>query len=217
MDGKFNDVITEDRALHSRIDVHANDISTLRQELNSLKDRFIIMVNEQARATPTPGGTIDPNLASASSQVPSPSPPGIDQVTPLHEIRLVNTIPKLKDDKSKFDLWEKRIISIANINYSDAEDTLGRADGSTDIIQEAPHLVKFSRELYSIIQATIEEECEAEDIFNSVKVGSGLEAYRLIKQRYDPQDKATDSSKLQSILHAPQVKLYKHMVKCEGN
>ena len=57
----------------------------------------------------------------------------------------------------------------------------------------------------------IDGACEAKDIFNSVKVGSRLEAYRLIKQRYDPQDKATESSKLKSILHAVQVKLYKIM------
>ena len=80
------------------------------------------------------------------------------------------------------------------------------AKSLTEEIQEA------NNELYILITSTCEEGSEADDIVKSVEFNNGIEAWRLLRHRYDPLnevvedrrlDEAMDPSRCKSLLEVP--------------
>ena len=120
-----------------------------------------------------------------------------------------------KGDEGKFTEWIAKLNAYLRVSHASAADWLDWAckhdsPVSEDIIDdEAPgadtRMVKdFSTKLFATLISCTEED--AFRIVNSVKSGFGLEAYRLLKKRYEPKTPGTKRALLKTIINNPQSK-----------
>ena len=226
-DRRIGELATQIDALQATVGDNDLGITNIQASIEQLKETFAGQVAFINSRVDTVEKSIPPGMMGGSSTQAQQQPPPQQQqqqthhdehVKPLHDLRVIQSINKLKNDKHKYDKWARRIINAAAISYPYAESVMNQAGNFTNEIIMNVHFpqsqnIKLSRELYSIMQATIDEDCEAEDIFNTVDVGAGLEAWRLIKIRYDPHDTATESAKLTAVLKPQQTKNMKDLIK----
>ena len=74
------------------------------------------------------------------------------------------------------------------------------------------YAINFSKELYVSIQNVVEERSEADDVVDSVEIGNGLEAMRMLRIRFDPEDAATEAAKLDEVLQPDQCKKIEELI-----
>jgi hypothetical protein len=120
-----------------------------------------------------------------------------------------------KGEESKFAEWVAKLQAYIRVTNPEAGNWLRWASEQTVTINdelisdrfddmEINEVQKFSHRLFATVISCTEED--AFRLANSVNDQSGLEAYRLLKKRYEPKTPGTKRALLKSIINNPQSK-----------
>jgi hypothetical protein len=145
---------------------------------------------------------------------------GVQQQRPRPESGMTDTRGvgrpiNFKGEETKFAEWVAKLQAYIRVNNPEAGNWLRWATEKTVSIDDElicdefddmwiEEVQKFSHRLFATIISCTEED--AFRLANSVNDQSGLEAYRLLKKRYEPKTPGTKRALLKSIINNPQSK-----------
>jgi hypothetical protein len=145
---------------------------------------------------------------------------GVQQQRPrpeggMTDTRGVGRPINFKGEETKFAEWVAKLQAYIRVNNPEAGNWLKWASDKTVSINDEliceefddmwiEEVQKFSHRLFATIISCTEED--AFRLANSVNDQSGLEAYRLLKKRYEPKTPGTKRALLKSIINNPQSK-----------